>query len=1250
MHRLLIVDDESKVCERMKGLLPWHDYRIEVAGTAHNGKQAWECIEAVPIDLVLTDIKMPVMNGLELTERIRAKRPHIKVIIMSAYNDFAYAQAAIRFGVKGYLLKPVVKGDLAELMRSVADELRQDREAALSQDREAVEAGMVRLLHGELVDPTDRERLPLALRSNSGDSYFRIVVCAFHSGADDGPLYMTRQLLRHAADPHLRSAPTLLYGNRLVLFVHHQNPISKADLLHPLRTLLDELRSIVAGHEQRSGSGGITLGIGNLHSGRDAIAASYGEAIYALSARFFRGTDSILFRQDLPDAQAGRGGADNREEKLRDIAEKLVQADRRRRIQAYRLPSSDCPQLLGRKLKLSNFLLLFSLVVVLALLSLIGTLFYYKTKSFIQGKIDHIQAIKVNQMQFDIARSFDDAYQVMDHLRVNDRVFSYLRVLEGGGADSYGKMTAAADLETLLFNLKKDNPFLGNLIIQTELTQYSSDMLYSANLPMRDYAPGENPIVFVNKGEAYRFFSIAPSQVTDVRMKEALNRLNAGPFLWSALADQGGIRLGSLFLLLDGNFFRQHIPYSDNMALLDAAGTPLFVGNAVDATELVRIAGLPEGIYKPGQQGFKTKAVVVKRLAMYAFILVYEDNVSIHRKQFSLILKLLAIMFAACALLSFVVSRVVSGAMLQPLIHFLKQMKSYEEFGDRLALRAEKPALSLHSRLIVYFAITILLPVVLFIISFYVQSMRIVGDELRASYTTVFDNTAHRIEQFIDQKSVGLARLSFDLFIRRLIMNGASEQDGDIRQWIRQNEYLGLERDTISIYDNENRLLFSNFYPVQNNNEQTIASMQRSLSGLGYELITDRSGASYIRLGVPIYHFNSGTAPIGMIRLDVNSLFFANLYADFKENNSIAYIVDEAGTIVSHSNVERIGEQDDGSARGDDYRFAVKLPHVPWYFVSEFDAAAVRAQTMELIYDDISIVLGLLLLAFLFAYGMSRYLVHPFNKLGVAGFEETYADRNEEQRTRTYGIEEVNQLSRTYNRMLDRIESLVDESLIANHRQLRLEYEKRESQLLALQAQINPHFLYNTLESLIYILEKRDNDRAIDMVHLLSNLFRYMTGHDRTIVPLREELAYAEAYVQLMAQRHDEPVECHWVTDDNVLDCGIVKLVLQPVIENVFHHGIPHATGIVVIEVKVAREGERIRLAVTDNGAGIAQDRLQVIRQMLHDNDGNGIGIFNVNKRLKLHYGEAFGLVIDSELGLGTRVSITIPFAPIVEW
>ncbi|WP_164821312.1 response regulator [Paenibacillus koleovorans] len=332
MRRLLIVDDESSVCERLAGLLPWSEYGVEPAGEAHNGEQAWEIVRRGDIDIVLTDIRMPVLDGLSLAARVRGALPHVKLIVMSAYNDFAYAQEAIRHGVKGYLLKPVIREELEDLIRGMLRELQQEESIARKGPAEKTdtETQLIRLLEQGSVQPGD-ERLPFG--ADGAERYVRIVVCAFDSLPEGEPLQAVRNWILTVARQQaaFRSVPLLIYGNRLILFAHNAQPISKTDMLGPLRSLQEQLRLHEDGTVGRLG--GMVFGVGNLHRGHVGIAASYNEAVYALSARFFYGTDKILFRQDMAvsGSSAPYSAGEGKEEKVKRAADALVEAivDRR---------------------------------------------------------------------------------------------------------------------------------------------------------------------------------------------------------------------------------------------------------------------------------------------------------------------------------------------------------------------------------------------------------------------------------------------------------------------------------------------------------------------------------------------------------------------------------------------------------------------------------------------------------------------------------------------------------------------------------------------------------------------------------------------------------------------------------------------------------------------------------------------------------------------------------------------------------
>ncbi|WP_135546441.1 response regulator [Paenibacillus cymbidii] len=294
-YQVLIVDDELHVRERVMQSFPWFEMGFEVMACAENGLKAWELIEAEAPHVVVTDLLMPEMNGLELVKRIREKYPYMKVVIMSAYDDFKYAQDAIRYGVKGYVLKPIARGEFIELCRSLADELRRDDLDEREMSRK--EAQLIRLLKGA---DADEQRLAAQLEQTSmlgRNRYVRIAICSMEQLMKKEPGLSVRQRIVKKANElcSQRGIPVILYGNTLVLFIHDSKPLAKSDVLPFLESFKNEMEHV----EDGQATGEITIGVGNMVQDVTAIALSYAEAIYAHSNRYFKGLDTIIFRQDL---------------------------------------------------------------------------------------------------------------------------------------------------------------------------------------------------------------------------------------------------------------------------------------------------------------------------------------------------------------------------------------------------------------------------------------------------------------------------------------------------------------------------------------------------------------------------------------------------------------------------------------------------------------------------------------------------------------------------------------------------------------------------------------------------------------------------------------------------------------------------------------------------------------------------------------------------------------------------------------
>ncbi|PAV31175.1 hypothetical protein CIL05_00500 [Virgibacillus profundi] len=292
MYRSLIVDDEKNIRDRMAAFFPWAETGYEVVGTAEDGIDALEKINQFNPHVVLTDIMMPRMNGLELVKEIRKTYPDMKVVLLSAYDDFTYAQQAIEYGVKGYMLKPLLKKDFYTMMSKLANELNTDHNIATEKDEWAFnEQMLLHLIKGECLEEYTK---------SWKHAYSRVIVFSFDEIFKEGTTLSIRQKIMEYTSAYWdgHDVPFLFYGNHLILFVLSSKPLSKMDLQSPISGFLDflqgKLKEIIGIHST------FVIGVGNLVSSIEQISKSYNEAVYAYSYKYFRPAETIFFHQDLP--------------------------------------------------------------------------------------------------------------------------------------------------------------------------------------------------------------------------------------------------------------------------------------------------------------------------------------------------------------------------------------------------------------------------------------------------------------------------------------------------------------------------------------------------------------------------------------------------------------------------------------------------------------------------------------------------------------------------------------------------------------------------------------------------------------------------------------------------------------------------------------------------------------------------------------------------------------------------------------
>ena len=368
------------------------------------------------------------------------------------------------------------------------------------------------------------------------------------------------------------------------------------------------------------------------------------------------------------------------------------------------------------------------------------------------------------------------------------------------------------------------------------------------------------------------------------------------------------------------------------------------------------------------------------------------------------------------------------------------------------------------------------------------------------------------------------------------------------------------------------------------------------------------------------------------------------------------YLLDRDGTVISSPNPAAVGTNISGKSfmskiwNQPNGQVIVKengekwianydtLGRTGWKIVQLIPYDTVFRQIFNIRKVNILIVVLIftvfVLITLTISYGISRplkLLNKKMQEIEEKGFYSTL---------QATGPKEISTLIATYNSMVKEIRDLL-------HR-LKEEFKQKEDlRFKVLQAQINPHFILNTINNIKWMAYIRNNHDVGEMLSSLGSIMEASLGKGESLISLKEEIAYTDHYIRLMKLKYNEKLSIHYEIPGDLLDCEVIKFMLQPVIENSIIHGIEPSKGKGEIWIKVDRRGDELNILVQDNGIGMEEDKLNEIRRWLSEKAERGkverLGIKNVHDRIGLQYGPQYGLTLDSKPNQGTLVKFRLP-------
>ena len=312
------------------------------------------------------------------------------------------------------------------------------------------------------------------------------------------------------------------------------------------------------------------------------------------------------------------------------------------------------------------------------------------------------------------------------------------------------------------------------------------------------------------------------------------------------------------------------------------------------------------------------------------------------------------------------------------------------------------------------------------------------------------------------------------------------------------------------------------------------------------------------------------------------------------------------------------------------------LDRIGWLIIGMVPLNELMDYSRRLTYSIYLIGLVSIILELLFSLYMSQAISKPIVALSESMSDAAQGDL--QIRARVDGNDEIGKLAGTFNEMVSRISNLVDQVYYDQKRQ-------RELELLALQSQINPHFLYNSLESLCALSQLGLNEDSYRLGKSLSMFYRGVLSEGKPVVSIRDEINTLRNYLAIQEIRYKDKLSFIIRVADDVLDQKIIKLSLQPLVENSIYHGLKNVRRKGKIWILGEHRGDTVCLAVVDNGSGFDEKQL---RSVLDDSEGEesnrGFGMSSVDQRIKLFFGEEFGLQFKSRPGHYAKIEITVPY------
>lgn len=785
---------------------------------------------------------------------------------------------------------------------------------------------------------------------------------------------------------------------------------------------------------------------------------------------------------------------------------------------------------------------------------------------------------------------------------------------------------ATQNLKEYLFLLQKENALIDEVFIVTNKGNYFSSVADSKDFFENWRNPGSFTLRNTNTNKMLFSTAELAEMFGDGHNKNQIASRDNHLMFMGNINNYMKKYMGTMFFSLNNDMLGKNILRADHGKIVYDSNQIVYQGEEF-------LGNFSESDFSESKYLVANDGVYFRELIPYFNIELYYQIDTLKSLSVSSVAISVLVLVLIVGLMAYLFSNLISGRILNPIYELLGWMREQTLEGNSLSYQADikTTRFTFREKLFMYLLVGTVLPVILGGSIYYYQATKELDDYLKLNIEEEVEENTKLLNAEISKIKTTLTLQTINLN-KRIVNTDIPEIIQEISESIDRDSSL-YKVESVTLYDSAmDRTYFTG--DREPNFDHEAIELEGPNSNFFYHIDPLRN---QIYFGLKDLHQNAMEANYLFFQLPID--YFMNLSTRAEFEQEIIVIEERYGWQI-YDSILTVNEDMDVFENYQPIQRSLALNN--WEYIAYYNKDLLKEESKKVYSTALNLLLLLVLFLFILAFYLTEKIIDPFKTIISLLEEEDHSALNANELKMLVGVDEIDELTYLFEQNIQQLNHLLEEKIKSTNLTIQARYEKRELQLFALQNQVNPHFLYNALDNLLFLVESGQQERALQMIDSLSQFFRFVTTSEKLFITVEEEIEYTKSYLDIMQIRFDN-FEVQWDIEPEAKAITIVKLLLQPIVENSIQHGVRNTEDMVILSISAKIQGPMLVLEVIDNATGMPVERLEDVREKLLDPDYNKSGLYNIDNRIRMYYGVDYEFEIQSTEGFGTKVTIKLP-------